>query len=124
MSLFTHLLSTLPEGGGKDRIQHASDTCPDISDENYLRSIIAGMTRAEATSYFREDDFLGKYDASALAGLLVAPTGNYISISHLIIPSRSDVVPIYVSSHFSIALDNLKSCYNSHLISLLVCCFP
>jgi hypothetical protein len=99
MSLFTHLLSTLPEGGGKDRIQHALDSCADISDEDYLRSIVAGKTNEQVTSFLREDNFLNKFDASALAGLLVVPTGNYISISHLIIPSRFDVVPIYLISY-------------------------
>jgi hypothetical protein len=99
MSLFTHLLSTLPEGGGKDRIQHALDSCADISDEDYLRSIVAGMTRPEAAALFKEELSHAGLDASALAGLLVVPTGNYISISHLIIPSRFDVVPIYLISY-------------------------
>ena len=63
-----------------------------------LRASVAGMTRPEITSFLREDDFLNKADASALADLLVAPTGNYISISHLIILSSFELVSILTPS--------------------------
>ena len=96
MSLFTHLLSTLPEGM-RGRILAALDQGP-FADVDELRASVAGRNIEQITSFLREDNFLNKVDASALAGLLVAPTGNYISISHLIIPSSFDVVSIYLIS--------------------------
>ena len=90
MSFFTHLLSTLPEGM-RGRIMAALGDGP-FADVDELRASITGMTRADITSFLQEDDFLNKVDASALAGLLVAPTGQYISINlapHAIIPSLS-----------------------------------
>jgi hypothetical protein len=75
-SVFNNLLSKLPEGAGKERIQAALDSCADIPDEDYLRSIIAGLTRKEVTSLLQQAPLsLTLYDASALAGLLFAPTG-------------------------------------------------
>jgi hypothetical protein len=85
MSLFSDFLSTLSEGAGKERIQAALDSCADISDEESLRDFVAGSTNAEITSLLKEELSLSVFDASALAGLLVVPTGNNISISCLII---------------------------------------
>jgi hypothetical protein len=118
MSLFTDLLSILRDVARKERIQKALDDSPDFSNAESLREVVAGKTNAEMTSFLQRNLSLGEVDASALAGLLVAPTGNYISISHLIIiPSSFDIDPIYLSFHFSIALSALKSLYISHLIS-------
>ena len=84
MSRFDTLLSTLPEGM-RARITPALDQV--FADVDELRASVAGMTRAEITSLFKEELSLSGFDASALAGILVVPTGNYSSISHLIIPS-------------------------------------
>ena len=117
MSRFDNLLSTLPEGAGKERIQTALNLCADISDEDYLRSIVAGNTKAETTALLQQAPLsLTLYDASALAGLLVAPTGIHIPISHLIIHQALTLF-LYLPSHISITLFTLKSLYISHLIS-------
>ena len=84
MSRFDTLLSTLPEGM-RARITPALDQV--FADVDELRASVAGMTRAEITSFLQRILALGEVDASALAGLLVVPTGNCISISYLIIPS-------------------------------------
>jgi hypothetical protein len=85
MSHFDTLLSTLPKGM-RDRITPALDQV--FADVDELRASVAGMTRADITSFLQRILALGEVDASALAGLLVVPTGNYyISISYLNIPS-------------------------------------
>jgi hypothetical protein len=86
-SSFSVLLSTLPEGM-RSRIQTALDACTNISDVDYLRDAVAGRNIEQITSLLVRNLDLSNVDASALAGLLVAPTVNYISISHLIFPSR------------------------------------
>jgi hypothetical protein len=84
MSSFSDFLSTLPEGM-KSRIQTALDACADIPDEKSLREIVAGRNIEQITSLLQKAPLsLSVFDASALAVLLVAPTGNYISISYLI----------------------------------------
>ena len=98
MSSFTDLLSKLPEGAGKERIQAALDSCADIPDEDYLRSIIAGLTRKEVTSLLAETLDLSELDASALAGLLFAPTGGMSTIVLLCCPPMSIYHPL-VSIH-------------------------
>ena len=70
----------------------------DIVNGEDLADIVAGNTKAEATALLQRNLNLNELDASALAGLLVAPTGNYISISHLIIPSSNEIVSIYLIS--------------------------
>jgi hypothetical protein len=84
-SFFTDFLSTLPEGM-RSRIQTALDSCADVPDEEEsLREIVAGKNIEQITSFLQKAPLsLSVFDASALAGLLVAPTGNYISICHLI----------------------------------------
>ena len=92
-SSFSVLLSTLPEPL-RSSIQTALDACTAIPDEESLRAIVAGSTKVEITTILREAPLaLDLYEASALAGLL-APTGNYISISHLINPLRFEIVSI------------------------------
>jgi hypothetical protein len=83
MSRFVNLLSTLPEGGMKGRIMEALDESILTVDE--LRASVAGKTNVEVTDLLRRNFPLDELDASALAGLLLAPTGNYIPISQLII---------------------------------------
>ena len=97
MSLFANLLSTLPQGDRKERIQTALDNS-DIANDEDLAEIVAGRNIEQVTSLLQRNLTLSELDASALAGLLVAPTGNYISISHLIIPSSFEIVPISLSS--------------------------
>ena len=58
-----------------------------------LRQSVVGRSIESATKFFNEILHLQPLDASALAGQLVL-TGNYISISHLIIPSRFEIVSI------------------------------
>ena len=94
MSRFDNLLSTLRHGDRKERIQTALDKS-DIANGEDLAEIVAGRNIEQVTSLLQQPPLsLGLYDASALAGLLVAPTGNYASISHLIIPSRFEIVSI------------------------------
>jgi hypothetical protein len=83
MSRFVNLLSTLPEGGMKGRIMKALDESIFTVDE--LRASVAGRNIEQATTLFKDELSLSGFDASALAGLLVHPTGNYIPISQLII---------------------------------------
>jgi hypothetical protein len=92
-SLFTDFLSTLPEGL-RDRILLELDRGP-FADVDELRASVAGKTKVEITSFLqRHLPSLSKVDVSALAGLLVAPIGNYISLSHHIIGSRIEIVSI------------------------------
>jgi hypothetical protein len=101
MSLFTGFCSPL-SGDMRGRIKKSLDDSPDFPDEESLREVFAGNTNAaEITSFLQKNLSLRVFDASILAGLLVAPIGNYILISHLIIRSRLD---LNLSSHFSIAL--------------------
>ena len=83
MSHFADLLFTLPEGM-RDRMMAALDQGPFANVEE-LRASVVGKTNAEITSFLQRNLSLGEVDASALAGLLVAPTGIHIPISHLII---------------------------------------
>ena len=98
MSRFANLLSTLRHGDRKERIQTALDIS-DIANGEDLAEIVAGMSRADATALLQQPPLsLGLYDASALAGLLVAPTGNYIPISRLIIHQALKLFLYLISS--------------------------
>jgi hypothetical protein len=91
---FTVLLSKLRDDACKVRIQKALESYSDISNEDELRSIVNGLTRAEISSFLQKAPLsLHLCDASALAGLLVASPGNYISLSHLISPTRLLLLP-------------------------------
>jgi hypothetical protein len=83
MSSFTVLLSKLPEGM-RSRILPVLNQGP-FANVDELRASVVGKTKVEITSFLVRNLDLGEMDVSALAGLLVAPTGNYIPISQLII---------------------------------------
>ena len=73
-----------------------------------------------------DDDTLGERQLRFVGG---RSTGDYLSLNHscqfkyIHVPSHSFSITsalklfLYISSHISIALDNLKSLYISHLIS-------
>jgi hypothetical protein len=71
---FENILNELPEGRRRDRIKEALQQS-DIQDEGDLGAIVAGNTKAEVTSLFKEELQLSGLDASALAGVLVSQSG-------------------------------------------------
>ena len=74
ISRFDALVSRLPEGDEKDRILSALDRST-ISSEKALRAIVQGRNIEQVTSLLERNLQLHEFDASALAGLLVAPQG-------------------------------------------------
>ena len=102
MSRFSTLVSALPEGGARTRIE-AALVDSTISSEDELRAIVQGKTNAEVTSLLQRNLQLNEFDASALAGILVAVQGRFILFFIPFISSDYCILPfsIFYSIHCS-----------------------